>query len=367
MLLSDKQIHTLLEKGDLLIVAPRPDNPFNAAAQVRPASIDLRLDTRISWLRPPDDVFDVRRNPEEFTEVRYLQLGEEIAVPPGAIVFGQLYEQLKLPEGVAGMITGRSRTARAGLSVHATGDFINPGFEGAMPLQIVNHTSFTIVIYPLITICQLILFETSSSPDIPYGQRVGTQYQSEGEVSSSVLYKDPIFRGTENRDSLNDEKERRLVAGYRERQKRDSEAMAKEGPGPDGTPADTPQGSTNIFMGPVGNYIGGSITNSEIGRIQSHIGDLAGTPGSEQFRAAVEEIMGHIAQHQTALGGGPTQDAFQQLDEITRQAALEPSKRSSAGVIKGIVAGLGATLSTVQAIEPIWQKWAPTIRSFFGF
>ena len=50
MQLSDREIHGLLQDGHLIIVGPKTAHRFDAACQVRPASIDLRVDARITTL-----------------------------------------------------------------------------------------------------------------------------------------------------------------------------------------------------------------------------------------------------------------------------------------------------------------------------
>jgi dCTP deaminase len=360
MLLSDKQIHRLLQQKELFLVGTRKDNPFNPTEQVRPASIDLRLGARISFLDPPNGTFDTRDDPTRFTHAKYLDIGEPYSVPPNGIVFGQIYEQMRLPEGVAGIIIGRSRTARAGISVNATGGYINPGFRGAMPLQILNHNVFPVVIYPLLSICQLVLVEVSSNPILTYEKRVTTAYYGEAKPSASRLYTDPVLRSAENLDALGQEEEARLIADYFTQQQRDIQGMTTEGKQPDQPPTTT----THIHMGAGSSYVY-SITDSEVS-IKTRVAQLETTPGSEQFRAAVQAILEQVKVHEAALGEVQARDSLDQISEITNQASLEPAKRLPVGAIKGMITGLGATLSVVREIKPTWQQWGPVITSYFG-
>jgi dCTP deaminase len=158
MRLSDREIHTEIESGNLVVVGPRKDFPFDKYKQVQPCSIDLRLDNLFHRFKEDVRQFDIKDLDHVWDYMSTLQIGdgEPIVINPGEILFGQIYEQLKIPADTSGKIVGRSRFARLGLSIHATGDFINPEFEGAMPLQIINHNKIRIVIYPHINICQLI-------------------------------------------------------------------------------------------------------------------------------------------------------------------------------------------------------------------
>lgn len=81
----------------------------------------------------------------------------------------RIYEQFRIPDEYAGKIEGRSSYARIGLAIHCTGDFINPGWNGFMPLQLFNASPFPIKILPYLPICQLMLVPLSSAPERTYG------------------------------------------------------------------------------------------------------------------------------------------------------------------------------------------------------
>jgi hypothetical protein len=59
-------------------------------------------------------------------------------------------------------------------------------------------------------------------------------------------------------------------------------------------------------------------------------------------------------------------ELLEQLDELSSQAALPPEKRAKSGVIKAILASLGAGLSVAGNLAQIWSTWGATISSFFG-
>jgi dCTP deaminase len=218
MILSDKDIHLLLRKGELVILGTDPSYPFIAINQVQPCSIDLRLGNRFLRFKPGIEEFDIRDIADVSTlmEEEIVADKEKICLPPNSILFGQIYEQLRLPPNCCGYIEGRSRFARLGLSVHVTGGFINPEFEGAMPLQIVNNNSFPIVIYPYITICQLLLSNLSTNPLIPYPRRSNNPYHRESKASPSMICKDPALSslGDQFLPNLNNEIENRLLTSY---------------------------------------------------------------------------------------------------------------------------------------------------------
>lgn len=196
MQLSDKDIYKAIVKGDLLFVGVNPKYPFVKEKQVQPASVDLRLGNRIIRFKENIENFDIKNIKEidKYLDVQYINEGEAIEVKPNEILFAQIYEQISIPDYLSARVEGRSRVARLGISVHCTGDYINPGFAGAMPLQIINHNYFPVVLYPYISICQMILYRLSDEPLVSYLQRSVLPYNTyynETNPSPSILSGNP--------------------------------------------------------------------------------------------------------------------------------------------------------------------------------
>ena len=192
MQLHDGEIYKALRTRELILRGFREGLPFQDV-QIQPASVDLRLDDRFLRFRPGVDLLDIRENDggaylRQRMEEFFLEPGEPLDLPPGEVIFGQVYEQMYIGEGLSGRIEGRSRVARMGLSVHCTGAYINPGYYGAMPLQLVNHAPCPVRIYPYVSICQLILVRLTGEPQRHYGRDSGNAYQGEEEKArTSVL------------------------------------------------------------------------------------------------------------------------------------------------------------------------------------
>ncbi len=55
------------------------------------------------------------------------------------------------------------------------------------------------------------------------------------------------------------------------------------------------------------------------------------------------------------------------LEELSRQAALAEKKRAKPAVIKSILLGISTTLAGVGGVAEVWSTWGPTIQRFFGF
>lgn len=169
---------------ELAVHAGHPDHPFDPDEQIQPCSVDLRLSNvfwqkrRGHWLRrvlrrgPTVDLRKSHINEiDPRREWRKVELtdGESVTIFPGQIVMARIYERFQIPNDYAGKVEGRSSYARIGLAIHCTGDFINPGWSGYMPLQLLNASPFPIRILPYLPICQLMLVRLSSPPVRTYG------------------------------------------------------------------------------------------------------------------------------------------------------------------------------------------------------
>jgi len=122
---------------------------------------EITIDLRRSNIHALDPIRDWKK-----FEVRE---GQVVTIKPGHTVMGRVYERFRMPTNCAGKIEGRLSFARLGLSVHCTGDFINPGWEGYMPLQLSNVGPYPLRLAPYFSICQLMLIPLASEPARSYG------------------------------------------------------------------------------------------------------------------------------------------------------------------------------------------------------
>src|ERR1017187_1757133 len=141
MYLSDRELTALLPA--LNFQTSDPDFAFNPNQQIQPCSIDLRLDS-VFWRSRSKREIDLRKpgvwelSPRRFWKRYQLQSTESIVLNPGELVLGRTYETFSMPVGCAGHVEGRSSFGRLGLAVHCTASFINPGWTGHMPVQLMN-------------------------------------------------------------------------------------------------------------------------------------------------------------------------------------------------------------------------------------
>lgn len=147
---SDKAILEALGNGILSIEPLHPNN-------IQPASIDLTLGGKVETLLPGEidlaspDMEDIKQR----TQTHDIRSGYRLE--PNTYVVGYTAEYLKFSTFINGRIDTRNSLARCGLDLSA-GSYINPGFEGHMPLVIRNFGSSSLVLHPGIRICQLEIF-----------------------------------------------------------------------------------------------------------------------------------------------------------------------------------------------------------------
>ncbi len=163
----------------LQVEVPDGAPAYDAAEQVQPCSIDLRLDRVFweplrssGWLGRRIDLVDPKPLDLDWTvhwKESRIGSSERMLLRPGEILLARTLEQFTIPPDCAGLIEGRSSFARLGLAIHCTGGFINPGWRGHMPLQLVNQGPVAISIAPHLPLCQLFLIKLSSEPALPYG------------------------------------------------------------------------------------------------------------------------------------------------------------------------------------------------------
>ena len=196
MYLTDTEIKERLSELDIVT---DPEVPFDADKQIQPCSIDLRM-SAVYWRYTGRATVDLKMshlrelNPRRHWTRYELGQGESLTLKPTDIVLGRIYERLTIPADCAGALEGRSSFARMGLSVHATGGFINPGWRGHMPLTLVNSGKATLRIPAHTPICQLMLVKLSGKPERLYGDDSLASKYINDDGGPSYWWRDKILR-----------------------------------------------------------------------------------------------------------------------------------------------------------------------------
>lgn len=140
----------------------------------QPASLDLRL-SQTFWKPQKRFTLDLRRarlleiQPRRYYRRTQLSFGETITLRPRELLLGRTLEEFTVPNGYAADLIGRSSFARLGLQVTASGGFINPGWRGRMPLQLLNLGPNPIRLVPGLPICQIRFVRLTDVAERPYG------------------------------------------------------------------------------------------------------------------------------------------------------------------------------------------------------
>jgi dCTP deaminase len=131
------------------------------------ASIDLRLGcwfltSRLNKMH----LLDVVKAPDQPLNVQgiskhYIPFGQQFILHPGSFVLAATLEWIKLPNNLAGLVSGKSSWGRRGLVIE-TAPGVHPGFGGCLTLELANVGEVPIAIYPGLRIAQVFLFKVNS-------------------------------------------------------------------------------------------------------------------------------------------------------------------------------------------------------------
>ncbi len=188
VVLSQPDIRKAVEAGQIVF------SPALEEDQWGQASIDLRLGFSFTVLQkrpgvkvsladgqqtlgPGDFWKTLDLNPKDA-----LDKVETYTVCPGEFVLAMTCEQVTVPRDMIARIEGRSTYARAGLSMHQTASWIQPGWDGRITLEITNNGPLQIELTPLKDRpCQLTFFPLSSPlpESMAYGARETDTYQGQ--------------------------------------------------------------------------------------------------------------------------------------------------------------------------------------------
>lgn len=191
MILSNEAIFVALDDGRLSIdpePEPRltqfdgPPSPFGTSA------VDLRLGPHLQVPQQGQFAIDLRAPGNVASTLSMISDAETIddeqgyKLNPGDFVLGQTLESvhLRLPgelEGeakqrpsLAARVEGKSSRARFGILVHFTAPTIHAGWNGPITLEISCLGRNSFILYPGLSICQLILEEVTGSPTADQSQ-----------------------------------------------------------------------------------------------------------------------------------------------------------------------------------------------------
>jgi len=179
MILSDRDIKTRIEKGDIKIWSDKNDHDKNINA----SSMDLRLGKYFKIYKHSKLAVLDPMNPEGFANMTELvtieKPGEPFIVQPGEFILGVTHEKIKISDDLVARVEGRSSLGRLGIIVHSTAGFVDAGFEGTITLEITNINRLPVALYPGMRVCQLAFETMSSAAEVPYYAKASSKYQGQ--------------------------------------------------------------------------------------------------------------------------------------------------------------------------------------------
>jgi len=190
VILSDRELRARLGAGDLQ-VGPLGD----AALQIQPASIDLRLADAFIVYKPGQIACLDPRDPDTLTaatETINIAEGSAFILHPGEFALGSTIERVLIPSDLVARVDGRSSVGRLAVVVHATAGFIDPGFAGQITLELSNLGRIPVRLSPGMRIAQIVLHQLTSPAERPYGTKRGSHYQEQSGPVASRLRLDDI-------------------------------------------------------------------------------------------------------------------------------------------------------------------------------
>ncbi len=174
MILSDRSIKELIEKGELKV------EPFDPL-QVQCSSLDLRLGNQIAVYENVDFI-----DPKKPTKnIKIIEFGEYFEIKPKEFLLATTLEYIKLPPYITAFVEGRSSLGRLGLFIENAG-WVDAGFEGQITLELFNANNSPIKLYRGMRICQLVFARLDREPEKVYSGK----YKGQRGVVPSRIHLD---------------------------------------------------------------------------------------------------------------------------------------------------------------------------------
>lgn len=163
-------------------------DPYDES-NLQPASYDLTLGDE--FVKYYDDGWSLQGVDIGPTDKREVVAQEEYVVRPGEFVLGYTVEHVELPANISAEVKGRSSLGRLGLIPHTAG-WIDPGFEGQITLEFVNHSPQPVVLKAGMRCAQIVFSYTNTASNNPYGDKDDQKYQGQTGVTESRIEEDEL-------------------------------------------------------------------------------------------------------------------------------------------------------------------------------
>ena len=174
MILSDITLTEMLKTGELKM------SPLTEA-QIRPASIDIRLGDTFSIVEDTSSGIITLESEISYKTIKtdtYLLL-------PGQFVLATTKEYIELPDDLTAFVEGRSSLGRMGLFIQNAG-WVDPGFKGEITLELFNANRCAIELKAGRRVGQLVFAKMDREAQNPYRGK----YQGQMGATGSRVFMD---------------------------------------------------------------------------------------------------------------------------------------------------------------------------------
>ena len=186
MVLSDRTIKEEIARGRIII------DPLDPA-YIQPASVDVRLDSRLLVFRDchPPLYIDVKQNLESLTEAVEIEDEKPFFLQPGEFVLVSTLEDITLPDDIVGRLEGKSSLGRIGLLINSTAGYVDPGWRGRLTMELSNVAKVPITLYSGMKIGQISFLRLTTAAERLYGdESLGSRYQGQTGTTASRFHQD---------------------------------------------------------------------------------------------------------------------------------------------------------------------------------
>lgn len=171
MLLSDKTIYQLFAKKEVLVT------PLGKDA-IQPCSVDIRMGSQLH--KQVKRGYPVTNTMAPEFQSLPSRVRNRFVLYPGEFYLASSMETVKVSDGYAMKLEGKSSWGRRGLEVHSTAGWVDPGFEGELTFEMkvvgVDPVEVGVGDY----IAQLCIFQLDNPAIRPYGHTSrASKYQNQ--------------------------------------------------------------------------------------------------------------------------------------------------------------------------------------------
>ena len=160
MFLTDVDIKKAIRKREIRI------EPFSEK-NIGPGSVDLTLDNRWWFFKDrKGETIDLSKR--GWQDIMQEKKVKSIVLKPQQMCLGITKEKITLADNIVGILEGRSRFARMGLSIHITSSFVQPGISNHQVLEILNNSPYNYRISEGMRITHIVFAMAKSKTSKPY-------------------------------------------------------------------------------------------------------------------------------------------------------------------------------------------------------